>query len=190
MKRVLLITTVATMTSVAAFAGNLAMEVPHGFNQGRELSTDIKYVSNFGKPLDLAPMKTTQMAPQKEQIVAEVKKEIQAAPPSRIIENRRLNFAINSAQVSSNAQSELAEIAAALKANSKLAVKVEGHTDATGDREKNLKLSLARAQAVKAELLKLGVSENQILPEAQGSKEVIDTTNHAANRRVEVKILQ
>lgn len=65
---------------------------------------------------------------------------------------------------------------------------VVGHTDSTGSRESNLKLSERRAQAV-TELLTstFRVPRNRLLPVGFGEEQIFDTSNPKAgvNRRVE-----
>ncbi len=71
-------------------------------------------------------------------------------------------------------------------------VRVEGHTDSSGDAKYNQQLSERRASAVKAVLVSRGVQEKQILVVGMGeSKPVADNATaagRAKNRRVELHI--
>jgi outer membrane protein OmpA-like peptidoglycan-associated protein len=71
-------------------------------------------------------------------------------------------------------------------------VRIEGHTDSTGDANKNQQLSERRANAVKTILLSRGVQEQQIVVVGLGeSKPVADNATadgRAKNRRVELHI--
>ncbi len=65
-----------------------------------------------------------------------------------------------------------------------------GHTDSTGDAEYNERLGTRRAEAVKAELQRLGVSEDRVQVRSEGQRAPLmdedDVYGEAANRRVEV----
>jgi len=65
-----------------------------------------------------------------------------------------------------------------------------GHTDTKGTKEYNLKLSLKRAESVKAILIHLGISSEKIRILGEGENKLLvqtkDETKHPANRRVEI----
>ncbi|MDX2024227.1 MAG: OmpA family protein [Deltaproteobacteria bacterium] len=71
-------------------------------------------------------------------------------------------------------------------------VRVEGHTDSQGNDEKNMRLSQARAESVRAFLVKAGVSEARLSAQGYGESRPIETNatskGRAANRRVEFVI--
>ena len=73
-------------------------------------------------------------------------------------------------------------------------VRIEGHTDSSGSKALNLKLSQKRADAVKALLVKNGIKANRI--EAVGLGEDFPVAENktkvgkAKNRRVDIIILQ
>jgi outer membrane protein OmpA-like peptidoglycan-associated protein len=71
-------------------------------------------------------------------------------------------------------------------------VRIEGHTDASGDDKHNQQLSERRAAAVKAVLVSRGVQESQIIVAGLGeTKPVSDNATaagRAKNRRVELHI--
>jgi OOP family OmpA-OmpF porin len=72
-------------------------------------------------------------------------------------------------------------------------IRVEGHTDAVGSEGYNLKLSIRRAEAVKAFLVKQGVPANIVKTEGFGETQpVADNatgTGRAQNRRVMVELI-
>ena len=85
----------------------------------------------------------------------------------------------------------LKQIAATLKEHPELKVEVQGHTDNVGKADANLKLSQARADAVKRALTtEYGVSDGQVTAKGYGdTKPAADNTTaegRANNRRVEL----
>jgi len=88
----------------------------------------------------------------------------------------------------------LNEVAASLKAHPEVRVEVAGHTDATGTREVNRRLSLQRAQAVMAYLARQGVEPSRMEAKGYGPDEPIAPNStaegRAQNRRVELKLIE
>ena len=68
-----------------------------------------------------------------------------------------------------------------------------GHTDSIGTEEYNQKLSVRRADAVKAYLVSKGVEKNRIYTEGKGEKDPIASNStaegRAKNRRVEIEMV-
>lgn len=109
----------------------------------------------------------------------------------RILDNVR--FKTGSAQIDPESYSLLDQVALTLKANSQIKrIRVEGHSDDTGGREMNIRLSKARAQSVKQYLIKKGVSADRLTSEGYGpDKPLVSGSDEAArakNRRVEFVI--
>jgi len=80
------------------------------------------------------------------------------------------------------------DLAAALQACASSAVHVQAHTDSDGGAQANLGVSVARAEAVIAELVKQGVDEGRLYAEGFGESDPVATNDtkagKAANRRV------
>lgn len=73
-----------------------------------------------------------------------------------------VNFETNKSEITLNAQTILDAVASSLKANPDVKVSVSGHTDITGSRALNRRLSAARAVSVRDYLVAQGVDEAQI----------------------------
>lgn len=85
---------------------------------------------------------------------------------------------------------ELTAIKAWLVANRNAMVLIEGHTDAKGDEEHNLRLSYERALAVFKLLAKMGVDERQLLIQAKGETDPATGLHpfSSLNRRVVLRL--
>ena len=68
-----------------------------------------------------------------------------------------------------------------------------GHTDSTGPAEYNQRLSVRRAEAVKAYLVSKGIEANRIYTEGKGEKQPVADNRtrdgRAKNRRVEIEVV-
>ncbi|MBO0160588.1 OmpA family protein, partial [Vibrio parahaemolyticus] len=68
-----------------------------------------------------------------------------------------------------------------------------GHTDSIGSDAYNQKLSVRRAEAVKAYLVSKGIEENRVYTEGKGEKQPVadnkTSEGRAKNRRVEVEVV-
>jgi len=69
-----------------------------------------------------------------------------------------LNFAIGSANIDAASMSEVDNLAAVLKAYPNVHIEVSGHTDNTGNADKNKSLSDARAKSVATRLTEMGIA--------------------------------
>ena len=68
-----------------------------------------------------------------------------------------------------------------------------GHTDSVGTDAYNQKLSVRRAEAVKAFLISKGIESNRVYTEGKGEKQPVASNKTAAgrakNRRVEIEVV-
>lgn len=87
----------------------------------------------------------------------------------------------------------LDRLAKLLKSDPKLKIEITGHTDNIGSDQFNQKLSIKRAEAVKAYLISKGCSSEQIITSGKGKSEPVNNnSNHnerSLNRRVEFRFI-
>jgi len=104
-----------------------------------------------------------------------------------------LIFEPGTATFATGAEIGLARVAGWLAAAPAQAIRIEGHTDATGSPEANLSLSLRRAEAVRDALVARGVAAARIVVSGEGAAEPVasndDAQGRARNRRVVVQLL-
>jgi len=95
--------------------------------------------------------------------------------------------------IRSKSKPMLQKVAKLLQKYTELRVEISGHTDTVGDEADNVKLSQARADAVKAWLVEQGIEEGRITTRGAGPGEPIadnkSKKGRAKNRRIEFKVL-
>lgn len=105
-----------------------------------------------------------------------------------------IQFESNRSDLKASSYATLDEIVAALNAQPKLKIEVQGHTDSRGAHGYNVGLSQKRADAVKAYLVSKGIADARMTTVGLGPDRPITTNDtkdgRARNRRVEVKPLQ
>ncbi len=105
----------------------------------------------------------------------------------------RIQFALGSAVLTGSSDATLTRIAAILKANPGVRVRIEGNTDSTGDAADNQALSEARARAVYHALVRLGINPDRLTTIGYGeSRPLVPNTseaNRATNRRVTFRVI-
>ncbi|MBJ6119547.1 OmpA family protein [Pontibacter sp. BT310] len=129
---------------------------------------------------------------------AELQRDLENAKVERVGEgikitfNSGILFATNSDALQSNAQTEISQLAATLKKYEDTNILIEGHTDNTGTRDLNQRLSERRAESVASYLSGQGVSRNRMTTQGYAFDQPIADNSTAAgrqqNRRVEIAI--
>ena len=88
----------------------------------------------------------------------------------------------------------LEELAYIMQQNPTLEIRVEGHTDNVGDSDKNMELSVQRAEAIKKYLVDKGIDISRVQTKGYGPYSPITNNateeQRARNRRVEIRILK
>lgn len=101
-----------------------------------------------------------------------------------------IQFEHGSGKLTKESESTVDQVALTLKANTQIKkVRVEGHTDDTGPRDVNLRLSRQRAASVRQRMILKGVSPQRMTSEGYGpDKPLVDGKSDSArakNRRVQ-----
>ncbi|MFN5182086.1 MAG: OmpA family protein [Bacteroidota bacterium] len=112
---------------------------------------------------------------------------------SFVLEN--IYFTANKFDLLSTSFPALDALAQAMLNNPKLKIEIQGHTSKTNESVQfNLELSSQRANAVRNYLLTKGISEKRMIAKGYGYTQPLyngdDAERQAANRRVEIKILE
>ena len=170
----------------------LSMSFGTAFAQGDGLSTENMIEQLKPKPhrqtrslvVERVPAQTTNPTVENVQPIV--------TPPPAVKPQLSMNilFDTNSARVKPESQLSLSRLAEALQsealANSRFSV--EGHTDAKGNPESNMRLSWMRAESVSDFLASKGVSKNRLQASGKGSTELANALApySAENRRVKI----
>lgn len=107
-----------------------------------------------------------------------------------------IRFKGNKDEILPSSRSSLQSLKEFIVKNKSLKVEIQGHVNGPGDPNKAWyrKLSKSRAKSVRQYLIDQGISKKRLKAKGYGNKEMIfpapvNEKQHAANRRVEVKIL-
>ena len=123
-----------------------------------------------------------------------------AATPAVQLEQGRIrvegviNFRTNRTEIAADSTGLLDQVATILQAHPEIAhLRIEGHTDNSGARAQNVRLSTGRAASVRQYLIDKGIAAERLTSEGFGPERPVapnDTAeNRARNRRVEFNIV-
>ncbi len=112
--------------------------------------------------------------------------------PNRIFTFDNLKFETNSARITGESQTHVNDLIQIMQAYPSLQIRVEGHTDNTGNQATNKILSDDRAESVKAALVKTGIDAGRITTKGFSENEPVasnkTTEGRRENRRIDVAV--
>jgi OOP family OmpA-OmpF porin len=112
------------------------------------------------------------------------------APRAEAPKDYLVFFDWNKSNLTPEARKIIADAVAHAKATGAKAVKVTGYTDRSGTPQYNLKLSVRRAEAVEAEMAKLGIPPASVAVEGRGEEDPLvptaDGVREPQNRRAAI----
>lgn len=102
-------------------------------------------------------------------------------------------FDFNKSVLKPEGKAKLEDLVGKVKAINLEVIIAVGHTDSIGSDAYNQKLSVARAEAVKAFLVSKGIEKNRVYTEGKGEKQPVADNKtkegQAKNRRVEIEVV-
>ena len=171
--------------SLVAVASKLRRSQPRSV-----LSTEVAGRATVASP---ATVSTPPVAPPTTVVVDEAAVAGLETELASIRRSAPITFARSSPTLLTSAQPTLDRIAAAL-AKTPLPIRIEAHTDASGDPGRNAVLSAQRAEAVRAALILRGVNPSIVTAVGRGESSPIASNTSAAgrerNRRVEFIVIR
>jgi len=111
-----------------------------------------------------------------------------------VLSDDSVKFPVDSSKLSSEAQTRLGDFIQKLKSENKnVYLEIQGHTDATGGKDLNMKLGEQRAEAVRLFMNQQGVPLNRMSTISYGSDQPVAPNNtrqgRAQNRRVVLVVM-
>ncbi len=149
----------------------------------------VGFTYKFGAPAQVAAAPAPLPPPAPTPAPAPAPKPVQAAP---IAKNYLVFFDFNKSSITPEARRIIEQAAKTAKGTHSTAIHLTGHTDAVGSDKYNMALSIRRANAVKAELVKLGIPANEISVVGKGKTDLLvptkDGVREPQNRRVQIVV--
>ncbi len=172
-----------TYKGVSNAEGLFDVKIPGG------VTYNIK-IKSFGEAKDYNALEIPGLA--KDEYYSEMQLTIQIQQ-AKTITLDNVHFATGKAILTKTSFGELNELVEFMKLKEEIKIELAGHTDNVGDEEPNMKLSQARADAVRTYLISKGVNGSRIVAKGYGesSPEASNETSvgRQSNRRTEVRIL-
>jgi outer membrane protein OmpA-like peptidoglycan-associated protein len=130
------------------------------------------------------------------ELIDEYNQKIVVSPKDLFVINR-IYYDYNSSNLTSEASSQLDQIAMVMQRNPKILVEFRSHTDSRGEALYNKSLSGKRAKAAVTYLIKKGLSISRFKAEGIGEEELLNECadgvecsdpEHSINRRTEIRL--
>ncbi|MEL6802735.1 MAG: OmpA family protein, partial [Bacteroidota bacterium] len=103
-----------------------------------------------------------------------------------------LEFATGSAELTELSQYQIADLVSRMEADPSMTIDLAGHTDAQGEPEPNMELSVARAEAVFNQIVAGGIDPARVSYTGYGQTRPIESNDteagRQANRRIEITV--
>lgn len=164
-----------------------------GALSGALVGNELDKSSNRSHQMDDQLSRNEEMIRENERLLESLRKKGYDAYPSDrgvVINLPDVLFPFNSADLTSRAQRDVAEIAETLRSLSDRHISIEGHTDSIGSPLYNQRLSERRAGAVKSALSASGISNSNLSSRGFGESDPVASNGSSEgrqrNRRVEV----
>lgn len=125
------------------------------------------------------PLDPADDVPKKE----EVKKEEVKVEPGKSIVLEGIVFELNKADILPESETILTQAYNTLEQNPEVTVEIRGYTDNSGTRKRNMKLSQARADAVRDFLVKRGIKQERITAKGYGPDSPVASNDTDEGRR-------
>ncbi|KJU82136.1 OmpA/MotB domain-containing protein [Candidatus Magnetobacterium bavaricum] len=151
---------------------------------------EINKADNFTgvRDVNTAPSQPQQMQPQQIQEIFGAALNAIPPPPEKFM----LHFKRDLAELTQESAALLPKVIETIRRLQSVDISVIGHTDTSGSREHNYKLSLKRAQGVSKYLIEHGVEPENLEIESHGKDNPLiptaDNVDEPRNRRVEITI--
>ena len=84
--------------------------------------------------------------------------------------------------------SDLKKLYNLLKNNSELNMEINAYADSRSSDEYNLTLSQQRGDWIVSYMVRKGISKKRLIVNAYGESRIVNSENHALNRRAEIRI--
>lgn len=109
-----------------------------------------------------------------------------------VLKYENLQFEQGKANITTSASYDLEDLLATMYINPGMEVKIEGHTDISGNPKLNMELSEKRVKEVRYFLIDRGIDKSRIETEAYGETRPLVTSGtleeRSVNRRVEIRV--
>ncbi len=208
LNRVASLFAVAAVLSSGAFAQNVDNWRSTDGTVWKNGSNEYCWRNNFWTPATAAKdcdgaLKPEVKKPEAPKVVEpvkpEVKPEVKAPVTPPVVQSEKVTFAADAffdfdkAVLKPEGKAKLDDLVSKTSGINLEVIVAVGHTDSVGSDEYNQKLSVRRAEAVKAYLVSKGIEKNRVYTEGKGEKQPVadnkTTEGRAKNRRVEIEVV-